>query len=97
MGGAIGASTGKALTGTEGGEAGGRLAGTFVGGAGRGLAAASMGRGFVKWLAKKLPKMAGKRLATGAIGGPAGWLLAAGLTAKDIADLYAEYQRVKGK
>ena len=96
VGGAIGASSGKALTGTEGGEAGGRLVGTAAGGVGRGLAAASMGRGFVKWIAKKFPKMAGKRLATGAVGGPIGWLLAVGLTAKDIADLYAEYQATQG-
>ena len=97
MGGAIGASTGKALTGTEGGEAGGRMVGTGAGGVGRGLATASMGRGFASWVAKKIPRMAASKFAAGSLGGFFGWAVAAGLTAKDIADLYAEYQRVKGK
>jgi hypothetical protein len=97
VGGAIGGSAGKALTGTEGGEAGGRMVGTGAGGVGRGLATASMGRGFASWVAKKIPRIAASKFAAGSIGGFLGWAVAAGLTAKDIADLYAEYQKVKGK
>ena len=92
VGGAIGASTGKALTGTEGGEAGGRMGGTAVGGIPRAYAAAGFGR----FIAKKLPGALLKRAGAATLG-PVGWLLAAGFTIKDVADLYAEYQKVKGK
>ena len=92
MGGAIGASTGKALTGTKGGEAGGRMGGTAAGGIPRAYAAAGFGR----FIAKKLPGALLKRAGAATLG-PVGAILAAGFTIKDIADLYAEYQKVKGK